>query len=203
MRPFALYQLRISLKRVDDLDGAVPGLCGWINNDFGPAFNRECPRLFGRLLNRIQPPVLGFKNQDAAAWVDHDKIRVRLFGTDGDVVPEHVVVIEFLLQPLGQTTLTCRHPTSAGSHCRNQYRHVVLLPSEAEDTPSRCFRPVSGAYSGSHIQSALHHVHSDRVDMTGGSQLCELTLLNRFQVCGKVSWDSERMPETSLSQTFK
>lgn len=39
--------------------------------------------------------------------------------------------------------------------------------------------------------------------MTGGSQLCELTLSNRFQVCGKVSWDSERMPETSLSQTFK
>ncbi len=39
--------------------------------------------------------------------------------------------------------------------------------------------------------------------MTGDSQFCELTLSNRLQVCGKVSWDSERTSETSLSLTFK
>lgn len=134
MRAFAVNELLIPLQCIDHLNGAVSRLSCRIDDDLGPSIHDERPGLFGRLLNRLEPPILGLKNQNAPAWMNDDKVRMRLLGADGHVIPEHVIVFELLLQPLGQASLARRHAPNARPHRRNQYRHFLLLHRAAEDT---------------------------------------------------------------------
>ena len=53
-------------------------------------------------------------------------VGVRLFGADGHVVPEQVVVFELLLQSLGETFLAIGHARKASAERRYESGHVVV-----------------------------------------------------------------------------
>lgn len=75
-----------------------------------------------------QAKVFDFQNQQAPAGVQHDEIRVQLLGADGYVVPEQVVVVEFVFQPLGQALFSKGHAPQARTQCRYQCRHAASCP---------------------------------------------------------------------------
>jgi hypothetical protein len=65
--------------------------------------------LLGGAVDGVQVPVFGLQYQQPAPGVQHHKVRVGLLGANGHVVPQQVVVIQLLLQPLGQTPLAGGH----------------------------------------------------------------------------------------------
>ena len=119
MGAFMLDELRIALQRIDYLNGTVPGLRSWVDDDFGPAINDKCPRLLAGFLNRIEPPILCLKDQDPSARMNQNEVRVCLFWPNRNVVPKFVVVIELLHESLSQLPLTLRHSPSACSYRGN------------------------------------------------------------------------------------
>jgi hypothetical protein len=47
------------------------------------------------LLDGLQPPVLGFQDQQAAPGVNDHEVGLRLLGSEGHVVPKQLVVVQF------------------------------------------------------------------------------------------------------------
>src|SRR5690606_25221771 len=63
MWPRWLNQLGVALESVDHLNGAVAGLCEWALHHFQLPVRDDLPVLARSLLDRLQPPILGFENQ--------------------------------------------------------------------------------------------------------------------------------------------
>lgn len=93
----------------------MAGLGQGVDDHLGLAFNNDLPVLAGGVLDGVQPPVLGFEDEQAAAGVENDEIGVRLLGADGDVVPDQVVVIELLLQAFGEALFAGCHAWDAAA----------------------------------------------------------------------------------------
>ena len=100
-------------------------------------------------------------HHDAAARVRHAKVGVGVTWPHWHVVPEQVVILQLLRQPLGQTALARSHTRCAGADCRAQCCHVAVLglcdivlhimPSQeppsadkAEFQRQKCFRRTFG-----------------------------------------------------------
>jgi hypothetical protein len=124
---FSLHQLRVALQRIDDLDGAVAGLLQRIHHRLDMPV-RDDFKVFPRgLANGVQSPIFRLQNQRPSLRMDHHKVRVGLLRPHGHVVPQQVVVLQLLLQPLGQTALARSHARHAGAECRDQCRHERAL----------------------------------------------------------------------------
>lgn len=117
VRPFAVQQLRVLLQGSNDLDGAVPRLRQWVDDDFGLAGSvvQNLKALARGAEDGAGVPVLGFQNQCTTVRVQDDKVRVGLPGADGHVPPEQVVVIELAFQPVGQALFASGHAAQAGA----------------------------------------------------------------------------------------
>ena len=61
--------------------------------------------VMGHALSGDDLPVLDLEHEDAAPWVQHDKVGIARLGPDRDVAPAEVVVFEELFQPLGEAPL--------------------------------------------------------------------------------------------------
>ena len=68
-------------------------------------------------------PVLHLQHQQAATGMEDDEIGVALFQADRHVVPDQVVVLELLLQPLGNAFLAAGHARQAAAASRNECCH--------------------------------------------------------------------------------
>ena len=94
----------------------------------GPAVAvQDFPVLAGDVANGVQMPVLGLQHQQTPSGVQHHEVRVCLFGAYGHVVPQQVVGIELLLQPLGQASLA-RGIKCGRAYRRYQCRHAAGRP---------------------------------------------------------------------------
>ena len=123
MGTIRMHQLRITLQRVDDLNSAMPRLCQGVHHHLHRSVGDDLPYLTRGTTHRLQSPVFGFQDQQPTPWMQNDEIGVGLLWTNGDVVPEQVVVFELLFEPLGQSALAVGHARHATAHCRNQGGH--------------------------------------------------------------------------------
>ncbi|MCY1234956.1 hypothetical protein D9M72_475550 [compost metagenome] len=136
-----LDQLRVALKRIDDLQRLVPSLLDRIGNTLGHAVRRDQPIATAGLPDSVQAPVLGFQDQQAAARVQHDEVGMALLGPDGHVEPQQVVVVELLLQALCQSALAGRHAGDAGAQRGNQDSHEDRSPGSRRRQKGSCNLP--------------------------------------------------------------
>jgi hypothetical protein len=76
----------------------------------------------------VELPVLHLQHQNAPARVHHAKVGVGVLWPHGHVVPEQVIVIEFVFEPLRQAALAAGHAGSAGAQRRYQSCHAGITP---------------------------------------------------------------------------
>ena len=122
-----VHQALVCTQRAKHGMGVVAGLGEGGLDVFGLAAGviQNGPVVFAGLHDGAQAEVFDFQNQQPPAGVQHDEIGVQLLGTYGHVVPEQVVLIELLLQPLRQTSLTTGHTRNARAYRRYQCRHAL------------------------------------------------------------------------------
>ena len=132
-----LHQLRVALERVHNLVRVLARLLQRVDDTLGNTVRDDLPGLPVGALDRGEPPVLDLQHQQAAARMDHHEIRVREPGADRNVVPQPVVVVEFLLQPLGQAPLAAGHAGGAGAERGDEgcHRLPVVRRQSCLETP--------------------------------------------------------------------
>ena len=97
-----------------------PCACGFIKTLVWPsgAISRYCLVAFLMVSSRQS---LGLQDQQAAARMDDDEVRMRALRPDRHVAPEQLVVVEFLLQALSKPLFARRHARDASAQRRNEY----------------------------------------------------------------------------------
>ena len=120
---FGGRQLRVTLQRIDYLVCVLPGLLQWIWNGLGAEVAMDDPGLFVGLDEGGEPEVLDLQDQDASARVHDDEIRVQVLGPYSHVVPQQVVVVELLFQPLGCAALAGCHARDAAANGGDECCH--------------------------------------------------------------------------------
>jgi hypothetical protein len=121
---FGRHELRITRQRIDHLVRVVAGLLDRVDDGLRLAARHDLPGLLVGLGDGLEAPVLHLQDQQPAARVQHDEIGMRLSGADRHVVPDEVVVVELLFQPLGQPALALRHARDTGAEGRDQGGHA-------------------------------------------------------------------------------
>ena len=76
MRAIGLYQLRVTLQRINDLMGVLASLLQGVDNAFWRAIGQYVPGLLVGLLDCAQAKVFNFQYQNAAPGVHHDEVGV-------------------------------------------------------------------------------------------------------------------------------
>ena len=120
---FGMHQLGVALECIHHSMCVLPGLFHRVRLGLEPAVHKDLPALPVGLPDGSGAPVFHFQNQDAAPRVHHHKVWMEVFGAYGYVIPEQVVVVEFLFESLGQTPLAGGHAGNARTDCRNKSRH--------------------------------------------------------------------------------
>src|SRR3954470_23402058 len=109
-----MSKLWIAFKDDANLKRIYPGLRDGIALVGESACGHQGKSVAVERVNRFQLPVLHLQDHQAAPGVEDDEIRLAVFQPDGYVVPEQVILIELLFEPLGDTLLACCHSRKAG-----------------------------------------------------------------------------------------